>query len=266
MLESITPRAGLPDPSASDTADPIHGREWDTHTSAAGIDLQYACTFPLAAPKDCTSPQFQNACDCGPGITSPLCAPGNPTLQLRGKAYPTIRELRVAKGMGLRGVVASICPRNTTDENSPDYGYRPAVRTIIDHLKAVLAGQCLPQPLFTDPTGAVPCSVILTFDQPGPCDASKGLSELAPDVLAQFNAKRLAELRQTTPNATLADLGAACQLAQIAVPGGTTCESDTKPGWCYVRGGAAGDCSQAIKYTATGQPPSGAKVDFQCSR
>jgi hypothetical protein len=270
MIESITPRAGLPDPTASDTADPIHGREWKTSLSYVKIDLQYACTFPLPVPKDCTLPANSGACDCVDTAAAPqgppVCGTSPRTTQVRGKAYPTIRELRVAKGMGPQGVVASLCPRNVTDKNSPDYGYRPAVRTIIDRLKAVLAGQCLPQTLAPNPDGTVPCLVILTFDQPGACDTSKGLTELDPDILKRFNDQRLAELRQTTPAATLADLGAACQLAQIIptdfVNG--TCESVTKPGWCYVEGAAAGTCPQAIKFSATGQPPSGSKVNLSC--
>ena len=215
-------------------------------------------------------PANSGACDCVDTAAAPqgppVCSPSPRTTQIRGKAYPTIRELRVAKGMGAQGVVASLCPRNVTDKNSPDYGYRPAVRTIIDRLKAVLAGQCLPQTLAPNPDGTVPCLVILTFDQPGACDTSKGLTELDPDILKRFNDQRLAELRQTTPAATLADLGAACQLAQIIptdfVNG--TCESVTKPGWCYVEGAAAGTCPQAIKFSATGQPPSGSKVNLSC--
>jgi hypothetical protein len=69
MLESAIPRAGsscLP-PGANDDCDAVNGREWDSN----GQDLQYACIFPLEdpstgapAPKDCSQPQFQGACDC----------------------------------------------------------------------------------------------------------------------------------------------------------------------------------------------------------
>ena len=115
MIESTLPRASLPPPSANDATDPVHGREWNTHTSPVGIDLQYACTFPLTTTKDCNDPQFVASCDCQGPATSPdgppLCDPQNRSTQIRGKAYPTIRELRVAKGLGAQGVVASICPR-----------------------------------------------------------------------------------------------------------------------------------------------------------
>jgi len=115
MIESILPRPGLPPPTASDTADPENGREWNTLESSAAIDLQFACVFDLLQPKDCTSPEFQGACDCIGNATNadgpPLCDPVTRTLQTRGKAYPTIRELRVAHGLANQGVVASICPR-----------------------------------------------------------------------------------------------------------------------------------------------------------
>ncbi len=137
MVPSITPRAGLADPSQGDTADPMHGREWIT----GGYDLQYACTFPLAQPKDCTDKRFAGACDCtsGSGPLPPLCAPnpsdGNrPTLQVRGKAYPGTRHLTVAKDLGTQGVVASLCPRSL-DPGRLDYGYRPAVRALVDRLR-----------------------------------------------------------------------------------------------------------------------------------
>jgi hypothetical protein len=118
MIESIAPRVGLEMPTAVYDlgSDPESGREWNTLTSPAAIDLQFACVFDLDIPKDCTSAENQGACDCMGSATSaadgpPLCDPANRTTQIRGKAYPTIRELRVAEGLGNQGVVASICPR-----------------------------------------------------------------------------------------------------------------------------------------------------------
>jgi hypothetical protein len=140
MQQSITPRAPLPPPGAQDTADPMHGREWDT----LGMDLQYACTFPLPQPKSCTDPRYAGACDCtGYPPQPPLCAPdpanGNkPTLQVRGKGYPGIRQLTIARDLGQQGIVASLCARSL-DPNNPDYGYRPAVRALIDRARRNLA-------------------------------------------------------------------------------------------------------------------------------
>jgi hypothetical protein len=118
MIESVEPRAGLPPPTSSDTADPENGREWNTLESPAAIDLQYACVFSLLQPKDCTLAANASACDCLGLATKPdgppLCDPNNRNIQIRGKAYPTIRELRVAKGLDRQGVVASICPRTNS--------------------------------------------------------------------------------------------------------------------------------------------------------
>jgi len=124
----------------------------------------------------------------------------------------------------------------------------------------------LPLALSRKPDGSASCIIILSSDQPGPCDPNRGLVGLEPDLLKRFNDARLAELRQTTPSATLADLGAACELNQINpadyLKG--TCESVTKPGWCYVEGAAAGTCAQAIKFSPMGQPGAGWKVNLQC--
>jgi len=134
MRESIEPRAGLPGLDASNTADPIHGREWDTK----GVDLQYACTFPLATPRDCSTVTATVGCDCKK--PSPVCDAQNPLVQLRGKAYPPVRELVVARALGDRGIVSSLCPIHPTPlvTDDPLYGYRPAMKTILDRLKAGL--------------------------------------------------------------------------------------------------------------------------------
>ncbi len=106
MIQSIVPRPGLALPSSqigNNGNDPVHGREWDT----MGADLQYACTFQLEVPRTCSV--SDPSCECRPDAVTnpPLCAPNNQ--QVRGKAYPTSRPLRVARGLGERAVVGSIC-------------------------------------------------------------------------------------------------------------------------------------------------------------
>jgi len=292
MIESIKPRAGIAcGTGAPSTCDKFHGREWDTLTSKIGIDLQYACTFTLPKAKDCTKLPEGATCDCGSSYAGPLCDPNpadgnNLTLQTRGKAYPTIREFRVAKKMGDNGVIASLCPR-TLDQNNADYGYRPAVRAIVDRLKSVLSGQCLPQPLTKNPDGTVACLILVILpgdqsNQATACDASVGLKQPDPAVLDNYNKQRLADAQReanagadggTVPNPVqLKDLPPVCELIQLtpgdAPPKGyspkTTCENLNSPGWCYVEGAAAGQCplgqGQAIKF---GLPPSGQTV-IQC--
>jgi hypothetical protein len=144
MIESIRPRPALPcQGGAPANCDPFNGKEWDTSTSKVGIDLQYACVFTLPTPRDCSAPPQGATCDCGGSYAGPLCDPnpndnGNLTLQARGKAYPTIRELRVAKALGDSGVVGSICSR-TLNPNSPDFGYRPVSRALGARAQAVFA-------------------------------------------------------------------------------------------------------------------------------
>ena len=309
MIESYLPRvsaniaqipylgSSLPPPTSGDTTDPFNGREWDTTLSPLKLDLQYACTFTLPTPKDCSDPTVCAsstgcACDCidpenKPG-GAPLCGPGmnGNSKQIRGKAYPTIRELRVAHDLGTQAIVASLCPKEPTDTTSADYGYRPAVRQIIDRLKNSLAGQCLPQALTLDQTGAAPCLILETLPQgtqAGTCDPTKGLNQPDPGILNKYNEQRCADAANAgvqgdagggtnpcpnpdDPEGVAMLFGPVCEVTQLVQPGDYTgtCETVTKPGWCYVVGTAAGGCPQAIKFSATGQPSSGAKISLQC--
>ena len=150
MFTSINPRPGLPPPSTGNGTDPINGREWNTNQA----DQQYACTFPLLAPRDCT--QSPDACDCTMGrcdtcasnancVCPPLCGDGVTaplTTQIKGKAIPSPRELEEAKGLGGQGIVSSVCPIHTTDNaqaDDPLFGYRPAMSAIVAKISAALA-------------------------------------------------------------------------------------------------------------------------------
>jgi len=208
MFVSINPRMGLQPPGAGDGTDPVNGREWNTNAA----DQQYACTFPLAAPRDCT--MITQACDCTMGrcdscagnancVCPPLCGDGSSaplTTQVRAKAYPSPRELEEAKGLGTQGIVSSLCPIHTSDNatmNDPLYGYRPAVAAIVDRLKNALASQCLPQQLTPDPTcGDVQCLILETLATGSQSDCSSGkyagLSSPDPDVLSKFQASQSA--------------------------------------------------------------------------
>jgi hypothetical protein len=148
MVESVTPRAGLAPPSSSNDADAISGREWITdqgpHVDLL-VDRQYACTFPLTQARDCSLAANRPSCDCSAtGLThaqtSPVCDPANANLQVRAKAYPTIRELLLAKKLGPQGVAASICPIHTVEASPGDplYGYRPAVETLVARFASAL--------------------------------------------------------------------------------------------------------------------------------
>jgi hypothetical protein len=161
MQESTVPRTGT-DPITGTTISPpqanngelapnpntINGHEWVIPQPPG--DIEYACIFTLPTPRDCST--VTSSCDCTSGSATadnPLCDP-NPndsmhlTLQTRAKAYPGVKNLAIAKGLGTQGIVASICPAQLTNadnaDGSPaaDYGYRPAALSIVAALKARL--------------------------------------------------------------------------------------------------------------------------------
>ncbi len=160
MVESYAPRNGtssdpnnvLAAPTSPNGTDPINGREWITNVGAhadLNVDLEYACIFALKAPRDCTDPNNKLACDCStqPGVltaaeTSPVCDSTTVTQQNYAKAYPTIRELLLAEKLGAQGIVGSICPIDVADNaagDDPDYGYRPAISTLVTRMQPTLA-------------------------------------------------------------------------------------------------------------------------------
>jgi hypothetical protein len=149
MIESIDARSGrnpvtgdlvAPPDSADPLANPINGHEMVL--DYAGVDLQYACIFELPEPRDCSTAGFN--CDCGAnafGGSKPICQDENGvygSTQFRAKAFPGLRQLEVLKGFGDNAIVASICARNLRDASRQDYGYRPALRAILDRLSAGL--------------------------------------------------------------------------------------------------------------------------------
>lgn len=276
MIESTSARAG------------VSSGEWNTLTSNAFIDLEYACTFDLPVAKDCTDPEFANACDCEKTAATdpngpPLCDPVTKTKQVRGKAYPTIRELRVAKGLGKQAVVASLCAHDTApaDKALPGYGYNDAMQAIVNRLKQVLEPQCLPQALDVQSDCTVPCQVLevdsTQTDQSAAC-TDPGLSQPDADTLARFRASYLASLGDSGASAPVPTLCVLAQLAPATLAGstcanaspgysGASCAQDPAagPGFCYVTGAAAGACeTQAIQFSAQGAPKNGRTIQLQC--
>jgi len=56
--------------------------------------------------------------------------------------------------------VASICPKQLTDSKAPDFGYRPAISSILDRLGTEPDGGCLQVSLKADESGQVPCVIV----------------------------------------------------------------------------------------------------------
>lgn len=284
MDQSIEPRASLPAPDAigKNGSDQIHGREWDTKKG----DLQYSCTFPLeaplAAPRDCSASAA--SCDCDGVLSPPLCSTNKGGKeQIRAKAYPTIRQYTVAKGLGEQGIVASLCPlvdskgklfpdKNGDGSANPFFGYRPAVASIIDRLKNALANQCLPQALTPDTEGRVPCLILEVLANPGgqnECDKpAQGLKQPDPQVLQKFREEQQKELGDPKTGAKDLSKFPVCEVVQLVKKAGDTCAKDSAAGWCYVvntdASQPAGSCPQAIVFSPSGNPQVGANVSLQC--
>ena len=312
MIESSTPRSGT-DPitgtmiapsTAANGTNPINGHEWNI-TMPAG-DIQYACIFPVLSPIDCSKPGA--VCDCtATGMpNNPLCDPNpndnmNLTLQSRAKAYPGLKHLAIAKGLGDQGIVASICAKQINTPNNPDgtpaadYGYRPAVKAIIDRLKKALKGQCLPRTLTADPTtGQVPCLILEARNTNGSactCDPTLGRSNVSSAHQAAVMQAQQQSMGETWNcfceiNQTLNDPNTMCPVTETTgAPANcnlTSCQNDVNPmssanGWCYVDDTGAtaignptlvkncpSNDRRLIRFVGAGQPQSGATVFITC--
>jgi hypothetical protein len=238
MLESITPRAGLPGPGSAANADPINGHEWNTSTAnpTPNADLQYACVFPLNPAKTCTD---ATDCDCfvpaggnAAAAQNPLCqnaAGMYSNAQSRAKAYPGTRQLEVLRGLGDQAVVASICPSNVTDTAAADFGYRPAIAALVGRMRNALRGRCLPRQLEVQADGRVACAIVEAFNPPAgaSCNCNDTPGRVVADPMFI-----IPEVR--------AQGSCFCEIVQLDGPDQTLCETSVSPpgtvksGWCYV--------------------------------
>ncbi len=239
MIQSTAPRTGLEAPSSSMYSlgtDPDNGREWNTLTAPSGIDFQYACTFALPTPKDCTAVS-SGTCDCiGIEATAtdapPLCDPNARTMQVGNRAYPSSRELLVAKALGNQSVAGSICAADTNpaDVSLPTFGYHAVLDALVDRMAPAIGNGCLPQPLPTNPDGTTVCSMIGLYaggDQAAGC-TDAGMSQPTASMLAWIAA-----------NAQTLGQPVACVLQEL-----TSCVNTTQTGWCYAAPGIG--CKQSV--------------------
>jgi hypothetical protein len=262
MIESIEPRSGvnpitgdpIAPPGSPNGTDPINGHEWDP---TLNDDLQYACIFPLlpGTERDCVIEP--GSCDCkkpAEDVANPLCEPPQPgdppTLQVRAKAYPGRRQLEVIKGLGKQGIVGSVCPvqLDAARVDEADYGYRPAIGAIIDRLKTVLGGQCLPRTLTPGDEGRVSCLILEARNSQNACDC-----DLPGRQGVQEDHTRAKEAVLADPIAKPSGWDCVCEIVQVpnshdAVPDAEerdaclnnleepvqTASGQEVNGWCYV--------------------------------
>jgi hypothetical protein len=254
MVESVEPRDGddgedppqaLAPPDSPPAANPVNGHE---RNNPDGQDLQYACIFQLPKPRNCTLALQQNppaGCDCPPGgkaDQNPLCQSPDgtySTTQRAAKAYPGLRELRVLKDFGANSVVASICPRNLTDDSRQDYGYGPVADALVDRFKDVFAPPCLTHELPVEKDRRTrkthpSCDVLeVSRDDGKPCSAAQGRSDPSDDVV---NAA-LSRLKDT--HACDQSDKPRCRTLKVCAiaEAGETCHQNvpqTETGFCYI--------------------------------
>ncbi len=252
MVESRDPRTGKNPATGSDLVsldapltdqNPVNGREYDTRKNSNG-DLQYACRFELPVPRECAD----GACDCDASAKNPLCLDEEGQLtdtQRYAKAYPGTRELGVLKGAGDQGIVASVCAAQVNDTKAQDYGYRPAIRAIIERLKSRLSGPCLPRQLHPDDHGQVACLLIeARKTAPGECSCDAPSVEGRQDpVLPDHQAA--VDQAKNDKAAAAAGWNCFCEIKPVEGEALKACQSDPSrevtsadgqpvDGWCYV--------------------------------
>jgi hypothetical protein len=137
MVASRAPRAGTqpiteealaPPESPSAAANSVNG-----HEHLLPEDLQFACIYQLPVPIDCGD---NPNCECGPGgrDTNPCCQNDDgsyDSIQRRGRATPSTRQLRVLEALRGRGVVASICTAPVFQVDNEAFAYKPGVDAIM---------------------------------------------------------------------------------------------------------------------------------------
>jgi hypothetical protein len=293
MRESSVPRAGTDPitgatpapPSAPNGTDPINGHEWTIQNPPN--DIEYACVFPLLAPVDCSQPSA--VCDCVGAVDNPLCDPNpndnnKPTLQTRAKAYPGLKELAIAKGMGEQGIPTSICAKQVSDSTALDYGYRPSVRSILDAMTARLdrphRAMCTQHQLKPGAGGHVPCVVFEARSTTGACncDAPGKVVPAASDIALLNNAKQAG-------GPTAANLNCFCEIPQVSGAALTTCQTagphatQGADGFCYIDAsaapaignpalvdGCAAGQKHGLRFVGAGLPAGGSAVILACSQ
>jgi hypothetical protein len=311
MVESTTPRSGT-DPITGAAISPITtpngggpmvgGSLLNDHERSIAVpadDIEYACVFPILAPIDCSVPGM--ICDCTlpigslPTTDNPLCEPnpndsGHLTMQTKAKAYPGIKHLAIVKGLGEQGIAASICAKQVSDPTAADFGYRPAVRAILDRIKVPLRPACPTVNATPGTTGQLACYVVEASTVPAALATSCNACTTPgrQPVAGSDEEAALQSIRETPLAQDLAP-NCFCVIPQTTGPTGGNpgqedCQTSLTPtanGWCYVNPKVAlaadvaaeqvllqkcptGEQSE-IRFVGTGAPAAEASVFVACA-
>jgi hypothetical protein len=288
MIESVEPRSGVHPVTGDPIAQPgnpagngVNGSEYDIPQRD---DLQYACIFDLATPRDCSAAGASESCDCkGANVPddlnqNPLCWNGTAftNLQTGAKGYPGIRMLQVLRRIGDQGIVGSICPEQQSDPSLFNFGYRPAIGAIVERLKLALGGQCLPRSLTPNAEGQVDCVIIE--------------AAINNDCAAQCNRPGHEPIDKNDPAVKAAEKDSAnpgwncfCKITQLSDAELVTCQNDPGEnlgidGWCYVDAASVpptgnpeivANCpateQRIIRFVGEGQGATGATLFITCT-
>jgi hypothetical protein len=142
MHESIAPRTGTQPVNGEPLVAPgnaptqLNGSE---HESLG--ELQYACIFELPAPLVGCSETLGTCCEGQE--PSPLCSTTELETQLYAEAMPGTRHLEVARGLGERGILGSVCAPEHQDtppigQAMPARGYFQPMRGLLRALRPIL--------------------------------------------------------------------------------------------------------------------------------
>ena len=279
----------VPSTSNNPQANHINGHE-HAPPGVGDTELQYACTFPLPAPRECEPAQTGVSCECGADASarnSPLCQPpaggAAEPRQFYAKAYPGLRQLRVLKEFGENAIVASACPK-VSDVGSPSYGYNPAVDALVGRVKEALRARCLPRPLEPDDDGNVPCQVIEASAGDGSsCNCAAPRTAVTSRVADSVRTKLREYHACGTSGGVPCSSFCFCALPQLSGEALQACQNaqqpPDEPGFCYINAqldevnvGApelVADCSadskRLIRFVGDEVPATGSAAFLVCS-
>jgi hypothetical protein len=167
----------------------------------------------------------------------------------KADAYPPIRMVQVAKGIGANAVVQSIC--------QDDFG--PAMDAIIDVIAKQLGAVCLPRPLVRKADGFVGCNVVWELPKPGTAPEQTPVDCTGASFLGPVDPGRAPTNERGGKN---------CKVTQLPVT--TIGQKPPGEGWYYdnFTDESMKECPksqpQRVSFSDHAKPPTGVTVKLEC--